>query len=360
MRRLLHAALLALILFPQVTLAIPPPDLIINIGAQVAAVASVVVLFLSAAFTTAYHLVKTKLSAISRKHWLWAGFLSILVLTTGAGFGAFHIYQSNAQTEYNEWLETSKSVRTEILVEEWIEEEEIPEEEPEDLGPSFFDEHSEEANFISNADLAAALASDRNDYILLDARENLEIEAGRIPGAVNIRFADLLSGEWNQLDKDKYIYVICASAMRGEEVSSFLREKKLVAQHLEEGAQSWVEWGGDFEGTIVFSDYYSNWYYHLYLTTAEVRSKVAAGAVLIDSREPGIFESEGLLNSLYIALLYTPTEEIEKTFAQVPPGSTVITVCDDWINCFDAKMVGIELERLGHNYVGRYNKPNEY
>jgi rhodanese-related sulfurtransferase len=372
MRLLIHAAILALVLFPQVTLAIPPPELIINIGAQVAAVASVVVLFLSAAFTTAYQLAKAKLSAISRKHWIWGGVISMIVITTGSGFGAHFYFQAQAQEELN-WYEESREERTEILIDDWFEEKEkdspyeeidIEEEEKEiveiEEGPSFFDLHSNEGSVVSNVDLAAALAGNDDNFILLDARENLEIEAGRIPGATNIRFADLFTGAWNELDPDKYIYVVCASAMRGEEVSSFLREKELTAKHLENGAQSWVEEGYEFDGTIVFSDYYTNWYYHAYLSGTETRFEVSNGAILIDAREPSTFEAKGLLDSIHIALLYTPSNEMEETFTLPPAGSSVITICDDWINCFDAKMTGIELERRGYTFLGRYNKPDEY
>ncbi|MFT7184616.1 MAG: rhodanese-related sulfurtransferase [Oceanicoccus sp.] len=360
MRQVLHAALLALILFPQVTLAIPPPELIINIGAQVAAVASVVALFLSAAFTTGYQLLKAKLSTLSKKHWIVGMITAVLLTTLGSGIGAHFYFQYESEEDLENWYEESKKERTEILLEDWPEEEIEEEIEEENTEPSFFELHAGEANVISNTALAEALNGDRDDYILLDARENLEIEAGRIPGATNIRLADLLSGEWKNLDENKYIYVICASAMRGEEVSNFLREKELLAQHLEEGAQSWVEEGYDFDGTIVFSEYYTNWYYHRYFSNTEVRSHVADGALLIDSREPAVYAESGLLNSIYIALLYTPTEDLEESFAQVPLESSVITVCDDWINCFDAKMVGIELERRGYNYLGRYNKPDEY
>jgi len=52
--------------------------------------------------------------------------------------------------------------------------------------------------------------------------------------------------------------------------------------------------------------------------------------------------------------------EIEKTFGQVPANSQVITVCDAYVNCFDAKITGVELERRGHQFLGRYNKPWEY
>jgi len=367
MNRFIHAALLALVLFPQVTLAIPPPEIIVSIGAQVAAVASVVFLFLSAAFTTAYQLIKTKLTQLARKRWAKASILGILITVVGSGIGAHFYFSTEAENAEAKWLEESMEERTELLVdtsyfeledEEVINIEEPEEEEPQT--PSFWNLHAAEGDTISNVALAEAMASDRNDYVILDARENLEVEAGHIPGSTHIRFADLLNGEWKELDPEKYYFVICASSMRGEEVSSFLRDKELVAQHLEEGAQSWVDYGGVFEGTIVFSEAFSNWYYHAYLTTEKTRTMVADGAILIDSREPDKFESSGIEGSLFMALLYTPSEDMDRVFGQAPAGSSVITLCDDWINCFDAKMTGIELERRGYNFLGRYKNLDEY
>ena len=58
--------------------------------------------------------------------------------------------------------------------------------------------------------------------------------------------------------------------------------------------------------------------------------------------------------------MYTPTNDLEKAFAQVPAGSTVITVCDNYVNCFDAKITAVELEERGNAFIGRYNKPWEY
>lgn len=353
--KVFRAIIFALFLFPAAAGAIPPPDFIVSAGTQVAAVASVVFLFLSAAFGTAYQFVKGKLSKVAQQRW-WRGVgLGLLLVTAASAVGAHFYFQESARQEELSWTEESQEIRTEVWEElPPVEEEELPE--PSD----FFETHKNTPLTLSNEALQEALSSGRNDFILLDAREDLEVEAGRIPGALHLRFADLMDGAWEGLDSSKYIYVICASAMRGEEVTQFLRERQLVAQYLEGGAESWVEWGGDFEGTIVFSEAFPNPNYHRYLSTSEVRSYVDSGALLIDAREPETFALEALPGSLSFALLYTPTEDLESKFNELAPGSTVITVCEDWINCFDAKLVGIELERRGHVFLGRYKTPYEY
>lgn len=55
--------------------------------------------------------------------------------------------------------------------------------------------------------------------------------------------------------------------------------------------------------------------------------------------------------------MYTPTESFEKVFSQVKEKSEVVVICDAYINCFDAKLTGIELEKRGVVFLGRYNKP---
>lgn len=55
--------------------------------------------------------------------------------------------------------------------------------------------------------------------------------------------------------------------------------------------------------------------------------------------------------------MYTPSDSFEKVFSQVKEKSEVVVICDAYVNCFDAKLTGIELEKRGVVFLGRYNKP---
>ncbi|MFA6528316.1 MAG: rhodanese-like domain-containing protein [Candidatus Gracilibacteria bacterium] len=213
---------------------------------------------------------------------------------------------------------------------------------------------------ISNEDFQAVLDSGNDNYIVIDAREDLEYENGYFPGAIHIRYADLQAGRWIELPADKFIYVLCWSGIRGQEVAEFLRTKELTASYLEGGASGWVEYGGEWVGNIDFSEQYSEDRYKITYTSDEVSDYVDDGVVLVDCREPWRYEEWHMEGSINIPIMYTPSVDLEDKFSQVPAGSTVITVCDDYVNCFDAKITGVELESRGYTFIGRYNKPWEY
>ena len=221
----------------------------------------------------------------------------------------------------------------------------------------FFEKNENTNILVTNQDFKNITDSQQSDYIVLDARENIEYENGYFPGSLHIRFADLKAGRWIELPKDKPIFVICWSGIRGKEVAEFLRTKKIVSSYLENGANGWVEFGGKWIGEIKFGEKYTDSKYQILFSTDELKKKVAEGVVLVDTREPYRSHIAGSVN---IPIMYTPTINLEKTFSQVPTNSKVIMVCDGYVNCFDAKITGVELERRGHQFLGRYNRPWEY
>lgn len=224
---------------------------------------------------------------------------------------------------------------------------------------AYFDHNQDASTVISNQDFQSAM-NGSSSYFVLDARENIEYENGYFPGSTHIRFADIKAGRWIELPKDKPIYVICWSGIRGKEVAEYLRTKKILAMYLEKGASGWVEFGGQWTGNIKFVERYTDAKFQRVFTTEETKAKVGSGVFLVDTREPVRFAQGHITGSVNIPILYTASQNIDMAFSQVPPGSQVITVCDGYVNCFDAKITGVELERRGHTFLGRYNKPWEY
>ncbi|PIR66480.1 MAG: hypothetical protein COU51_03715 [Parcubacteria group bacterium CG10_big_fil_rev_8_21_14_0_10_36_14] len=224
----------------------------------------------------------------------------------------------------------------------------------------FFTKNENTNILVTNQDFKNITGSQQSDYIVLDARENIEYENGYFPGSLHIRFADLKAGRWIELPKDKPVYVICWSGIRGKEVAEFLRTKKIVSSYLENGANGWVEFGGKWIGEIKFGEKYTDSKYQIVFSTDDVKKKVTEGVILVDTREPYKYNQSHIEGSVNIPIMYTPTINLEKTFSQVLANSKVITVCDGYVNCFDAKITGVELERRGHQFLGRYNKPWEY
>lgn len=376
-RKHIFFVLLFSILFAKPVFAVPPPDFIFNIGSQLAYVFSAAVVILSAVFSVVYQYVKVRYHAIKMRPWL---FISVVVLIGLVSVGATYGYNAYKQNvEYEKWLVESEeyaaqenSELSENSSEEDLNEDDedtdnedsdsqkgysVPEISEDD--GQFWEEHGDMTTSISNADFDDKIHSGDEDFVILDTRENVEYEYGHMEGSTHIRYADLYDGDWVELPKDAYIYVLCWSGMRGLEVAEFLRSHELVALYLEEGVDGWVDFGGGWIGEIKFLNVYEGDQYSYVFSTEEIATKVAEGAILVDAREPDKFASYSPA-SINIPLMHTPSEDLEAAFDQVPDGSTFITVCDEYTNCFMAKLVGVELERRGHTFLGRYNKPWDY
>lgn len=201
---------------------------------------------------------------------------------------------------------------------------------------------------------------DLDKVFLVDAREDEEYELGHYPGSTHIRFADLLAGAWIELPEDKEIIVICWSAIRGSEIAEYLREKNVNARYLEDGAMGWVDYGGLWEGEILFSSRYYEDRYVNTLSTDWVRNAVENGAILVDSRDENVYNQEHIEGAINISAFFTTTEVLEEKLNAVPANNGIITICDDYLSCFDAKIVGVKLEKKGHTFLGRYAAPYEY
>ncbi|MBP9758381.1 rhodanese-like domain-containing protein [Candidatus Dojkabacteria bacterium] len=215
------------------------------------------------------------------------------------------------------------------------------------------------AKAISNEELKQLVKINTN-HIILDAREDEEYDIGNYPGSIHIRLADLYSGKWEQIDSTKQIYVFCWSGIRGKEVAEFLNTKGLTADYVAEGANGWVESGGTWQGEIKFSKAYTNPEFSILLTYEQVKQAENNGTLIIDSREKSRYDFWHIPNSTNISIITTPSEDIDKVLSVIPANSKIIAICDDVVNCFDSRILGLKLEKYGHNFLGRYNKPWEY
>lgn len=386
-------------IFPQSAQAVLPPDFIFNIGTQITQFFSIIILFLTAIFGAFFQFFQMQFYAIKHKKIILLS--SIFLIITISLTSSFLYAKYKQKEEYQKWLEESKKYEisknflfnsnnddtndskkindeTNITnsddndqLNTGIDSNKSVDTSTENKNISvndnmisqeydFFTNNENKNILITNQEFKNITESEKNDYVVLDARENIEYENGYFPESLHIRFADLKEERWIELPKDKFVYVICWSGMRGKEVVDFLRTKKIIASYLEKGANGWVEFGGKWIGNIKFVKKYTDSRYQVVFNTDEVKNKVENGVILIDTREPYKFDQSHITGSINIPIMYTPTIDIENTFNQVPPKSTIITVCDGYVNCFDAKITGVELERRGHQFLGRYNKPWEY
>ncbi|PIR47672.1 hypothetical protein COV06_02195 [Candidatus Uhrbacteria bacterium CG10_big_fil_rev_8_21_14_0_10_50_16] len=341
---------LALVLVsPQVVYALPPPDFIFGFGSQFMQLFSFVVLVVGV-MASAMLRGSTHLYYVLRRHKIQfaLGVLVVILISLLAAFVMNRMLFYRAQDKYTQ--EVRQSLEDRIDANDVVPAAPTPQ-------ITYLEAHPDMPLVLSNESFAAV---DLNQVFVLDAREDEEYEIGRFPKSTHVRFADLLAGAWTELPTDKEIVVLCWSGIRGEEVTSFLRTKGLATRYLKEGADGWVRFGGLWDGEIAFSHVYSQERYSRTYTTSDVRALVATGALLVDAREEESFVRSGIAGSIHITSIFTPTAAMDSLLDRVPPRSTVITVCDDFVSCFDAKIVGIKLEQRGHLFLGRYAAPYEY
>jgi rhodanese-related sulfurtransferase len=213
---------------------------------------------------------------------------------------------------------------------------------------------------VTNAQLQHMLDTQAPLYVL-DAREDTERAIGYLEGSMHIRSADLTAGAWQSLPTNVPIIVVCWSGMRGLDTASFLLEQGLKNVHyLEHGAKSWVDTGGAWVGTVEFNQYYNAPQYARLITYEELKTLQATNVTIIDSRLQSRFATWHIPGSINVPIMYTPSVQVEQTLANMPKQGAFIAICDDFISCFDARIVGIMLEQRGRTFVGRYNKPWEY
>lgn len=367
------------IIFAPTALAVIPPDFIFNIGLQIAQFFSLALIFIGAIFGAFFQFFKTQFLLL--KHKKAYTLLSVILVISLAGISAFLYTEYKQNQEYQKWLvesqtqnqeeqtnETSKSSseksssNEEDLTKESFETETSIENIAEEIRPENETEaeQADQSLIITNQELASKINGEDQNYIILDAREDIEHDNGNLPGNLHIRFADLEDGAWTQLDPYTEVYVYCWSGMRGKEVAEFLREKNIQAFYLENGANSWYEEGYTWLGNIKFEEKYPDEKYKKLFTTSEVRSEITKGSLIIDARESYKYQNKHIPDSLSIPLMEIPSKDLESYMSQVPTNSQVITVCDEYVNCFYAKLVGLELEFRGHDMLGRYNKPWEF
>ncbi len=343
-------------------LAVPPPDFIFSIGRQVVQVFSFLVVGISVGLAFIKQFFESSAIYLKHKTLFWVALALIVIFISVTGAYAYSIHKQ--QSEYAKWLKESR--QNSILIKTPVEKPPVITATtsplpglirgPSSSTPAYLEVHPDLPESISNQDFSQIPA----DAYVLDAREDEEFENGRYPGSHHIRAADVIDGLWKILPTDRPIYVVCWSGIRGKEVSVFLRTKNIASQFLEKGADGWVSFGGKWDGAIKFRSVYSEQKYEIVYTTEQVKNFVSQGVILVDSRPKEKYDRKHISGSISFPIIYTPSDQIESILNQVPPGSSVITVCDDFVSCFDATIAGARFQKRGNNFLGRYNKPWDY
>lgn len=344
----LSTAFWACFFLPKTAQAIPPPDVIANVGSQLSQLIGVVGVLLSISIGAFLQMGRGFASRSRVKITRPILIISLVsIVTIAALYVAVSYREALNQQEYE--ARVAESLARGIAAAQGPDP---------TIDPNAF--------FTANVNLPISItneaftALESTHPFIFDARENEEYDIGHYPNSTHIRFADLLNGDWQKLPTDQVVYVFCWSGIRGKMVADFLRTKNIVAQYFEAGADGWVKDGGTWDGEIAFSSKYSADQYKKLFTAAEVRTAVATGTLLVDTRQKADYDKSHIEGSLNISAIFTPSVELAYQIANVSPGASIITICDDFVSCFDAKIVGVRLETLGHTFLGRYSTPWDY
>jgi len=81
---------------------------------------------------------------------------------------------------------------------------------------------------------------DSKSYMLIDVRNDFEIEKGKIPGCVCIHMNEI-ENKLDDIPKDKKIILYCHSGGRSAFVSEFLNSKGYDSYNLLGGIRSWLK-----------------------------------------------------------------------------------------------------------------------
>lgn len=343
---ILCVMMLGIFLHPHSVHAIPPPDVISNVGSQFSQFLGLGAVLFSISVGM--------MARVFQQIALWTGMRPVVVFRIAilgivlvlSSIYVFISYQSAvSQRAYNQQIADDLKRGFE---------DQFPKEDEDPIVPEI---PTDLPLFLSND---AFRAVEPSNPFVLDAREDEEYAYGRYPGSTHIRFADLMNGDWTKVPVNQPVYVFCWSGIRGEMVTTFLRTKGIQAQYIEHGSDGWVKDGGTWEGEISFAVKYPDERYAKLITTPEAHAAVDSGVLLIDARDSATFSKSHIDGAINISAIFTPSTELADQIATVPDGATVITVCDSFVSCFDAKIVALKLEAAGHTFLGRYNTPWEY
>lgn len=103
---------------------------------------------------------------------------------------------------------------------------------------------------IRYADPDEVLVLMEGGALLVDVREAMEWDQGRIPGAVHLPLSEL-AARWQELPEAETTIFVCRSGARSEQAATaFARAGRPDCVNLDGGVQVWSMAGKPFEGSV--------------------------------------------------------------------------------------------------------------
>ncbi|MFK7859084.1 MAG: membrane protein insertase YidC [Granulosicoccus sp.] len=340
-----------LLSFSSSALAIPSPDLVINLSASVAQLLGLLsVVFGGFAMSAKKKAAKNR-NATSMGGKVALGVASVMLV----GSVAANVLQYTSSLDLK-----NKRLHTNLIRKSVENGEAVGDVSLKTL--SFSDQLSHPQG-VSTDTLAQWLENDIPVNII-DVRENEEFETGAIEGAAHLRYPDVLSRA-SMFTDDARTLLICYSGNRSSELCGELTKQGKQCNFMMGGYEKWLTESRPLSSSIDLTmddlrqlpDFKNK---DLLLDTPDVHKLVQEdGAGFIDVRYPNDFVKGHLPGAVNITMRALSSAALTERIASLED-KPYIAACYDKRSCFYGQLIGLRLERAGFDFRGRYTVPHEY
>lgn len=332
-------------------LAIPSPDLVINLSASVAQLLGLLSVVFGGVAMSAKKKARKKKTGNSLGGKIALGVAGVMLI----GSLAANVLQYTSSVDLkNKRLHTNlvrKSVENGEAVGDVS------------LKTLSFSEQLSHPQGISTDTLAEWLDNDVPVNII-DVRENEEFETGAIEGAAHLRYPDVLSRSSLFPDNAKTL-LLCYSGNRSSELCGELTKQGKECNFMMGGYEKWMTESRPLSSSVDLSiqdlrtlpDFENK---DTLLDTPDVHKMVQEeGAQFLDVRYPNDFVKGHLPDAINITMRALPSAALAERIEALED-KPYIAACYDKRSCFYGQLIGLRLERAGLDFRGRYSVPHEY
>lgn len=331
-------------------LAIPSPDVLMNLFATAAQVMGLVVLWLTGGLLARKRLPG---AAASRPTSRWPLGLALTGFAVTAG--AFLLYHldavdaKNRRLQANLWRSSSEAGKKVGDT---------------SLKTLAYSEQVKHPRGVTTEQMQQWIQGNE-PLNLIDVRETEEVEMGSIQGSWARRYPDLQADPEGLVVDGKRTVLLCESGNRSSELSEHFHGQGIDVGFMIGGYEKWVAenrpmlgLGSSERSDLRALPEFRN--KHVLLDTDEVqRMFVEENALFVDVRYPKEFEQGHLPGAINLTLRKMRSEEAAAAIAALPK-RPIIVPCYDKRSSFYALILGVRLERMGFDFRGRYTVPHEF
>ncbi len=341
----------ALLIYSSHALAIPSPDLVINLSASVAQLLGLLSVVFGGFAMSAKKRAKKKPAGTSLGSKIAFGMCGVMLV---ASLAANALQYTGSVDLKNKRLHTNlvrKSVENGETVGDVS------------LKTLSFSEQLTHPQGITTDTLAQWLEDDV-PLNIIDVRENEEFETGAIEGAQHLRYPDVLSRASLFPDNMKTL-LLCYSGNRSSELCEELSAQGKQCNFMMGGYEKWLTESRTLSSSVDLTmanlrqlpDFNNK---DVLLDTPDVHRLVnEQGAAFLDVRYPNDFVKGHLPGATNITMRALSSAALAERIDSLED-KPYIAACYDKRSCFYSQLIGLRLERAGLQFLGRYTVPHEY